>query len=208
MHFSAVVARCTVCPLVDAIGPAFRPAAKSPIRPAASWLRRAATGRYHHRGGALKLAISASRRRTAPLVPDVWQSAPDRAAGGLAAAAVDLARFVAAFSVNRRNPMLNRTAILSMLNLAAHSGRPRAGHGFDVVTPIGSSYRCEKGGYLWTSQNTISFDLNGLGYRRRLQHRQRCRVISNRVAGHTRGHEAPRGRRGRTTFPPSMPAFR
>ena len=83
--------------------------------------------------------------------------------GGLAAAAVDLARFVAAFSVNRRNPMLSRNAILSMLNLAASSGLPRAGHGFDSVTRQGSSFRCGKGGYLWTSQNAIEFDLDGVG---------------------------------------------
>jgi hypothetical protein len=65
--------------------------------------------------------------------------------------------------VNRRNPMLSRNAILSMLNLAASSGLPRAGHGFDSVTRQGSSFRCGKGGYLWTSQNAIEFDLDGVG---------------------------------------------
>lgn len=85
------------------------------------------------------------------------------AGGGLSGAAVDTARFVAAFSVNRRNPMLKRSAILNMLDLAAHSGRPRAGHGFDLVTPVGSGYHCEKGGYLWTAQGAINFDLDGLG---------------------------------------------
>src|SRR6185436_18815894 len=60
-------------------------------------------------------------------------------------------------------PMLRRSAILSMLNRAATSGLPRAGHGFDAVAKIGSSFRCEKGGYLWTSQNGIRFDLDGLG---------------------------------------------
>jgi CubicO group peptidase (beta-lactamase class C family) len=101
-----------------------------------------------------------------PLVPDTYGTMHlenGAASGGLAAAAVDLARFVAAFSVNRRNPMLRRGAILSMLNLAATSGRPRAGHGFDSVTPKGSSFSCGKGGYLWTSQNTINFDVDGLG---------------------------------------------
>jgi CubicO group peptidase (beta-lactamase class C family) len=101
-----------------------------------------------------------------PLVPSIYGDMHlenGAAGGGLAAAAVDLARFVAAFSVDRRNPMLKRSAILSMLDMAAHSGRPRAGHGFDGVTPIGSSYRCDKGGYIWTSQNVIRFDLDGLG---------------------------------------------
>ena len=100
------------------------------------------------------------------LVPDLYGNLHlenGAAGGGLAAAAVDLARFIAAFNVNRRNPMLRRSAIISMLELAANSGLPRAGHGFDGVTKIGSSYRCDKGGYIWTSQNGISFDLDGLG---------------------------------------------
>ena len=101
-----------------------------------------------------------------PLVPDTYGTMHlenGAASGGLAAAAVDLARFVAAFSINRRNPMLPRGAILAMLNLAASSGLPRAGHGFDSVTRVGSSFNCDKGGYLWTSQNTINFDLDGVG---------------------------------------------
>ena len=101
-----------------------------------------------------------------PLVADVYGNLHLEnvvSSGGLAAAAVDLGRFLAAFSVNRRNPMLQRSAILSMLNLAAHSGLPRAGHGFDSVTAQGSSFRCGKGGYLWTSQNAIEFDLDGVG---------------------------------------------
>jgi hypothetical protein len=52
---------------------------------------------------------------------------------------------------------------MAMLQMAANSGRPRSGHGFDLVAPIGSSYHCEKGGYLWTSQNGISFDVDGIG---------------------------------------------
>ncbi len=101
-----------------------------------------------------------------PLVADVYGNLHlenDAASGGLAAAAVDLARFVAAFSVNGGNPMLSRNAILTMLNLAASSGLPRAGHGFDSVQPRGSSFRCGKGGYLFTSQNVIEFDLDGVG---------------------------------------------
>jgi CubicO group peptidase (beta-lactamase class C family) len=101
-----------------------------------------------------------------PLVADVYGNIHvenGAAAGGLSSAAVDTARFVAAFSVNRQNPMLKRSAIVKMLNLAAHSGRPRAGHGFDLVTPLGLGFHCEKGGYLWTAQGAINFDLDGLG---------------------------------------------
>jgi CubicO group peptidase (beta-lactamase class C family) len=124
--------------------------------------------RYHRTAEtALRLATGPSvMTADTPLVADVYGNLHlehGAAGGGLAAAAVDLARFIAAFNVNRRNPMLERSAILKMLDLAAHSGRPRAGHGFDSVTPIGSSYRCGKGGYLWTSQNAIDFDLDGVG---------------------------------------------
>jgi len=51
----------------------------------------------------------------------------------------------------------------ALFDLAASSGRPRAGHGFDGVVPVGDSFRCDNSGYLWTSQNTNSFDLDGLG---------------------------------------------
>jgi CubicO group peptidase (beta-lactamase class C family) len=124
--------------------------------------------RYHRSSeSALKLSIGPSvMTADTPLVPDVYGNLHlenGAGAGGMAAAAVDLARFVAAFSVNRRNPMLKRSAILSMLNLAAHSGRPRAGHGFDSVQPVGTTYECDKGGYLFTSQNVIHFTLDGLG---------------------------------------------
>ena len=101
-----------------------------------------------------------------PLVADVYGNLHLEnvaASGGLAAAAVDLARFVAAFSVNRRNPMLQRSAILSMLTMAADSNLPRAGHGFDSVQRSGSTFRCDKGGYLWTSENGIEFELDGVG---------------------------------------------
>lgn len=85
------------------------------------------------------------------------------AGGGLSSAAVDLARFIAAFNVEHANPVLPRAAILKMLNAAATSNGPRAGHGFDAVFPRGTSFECHKGGYLWTSQNGIKFDLDGLG---------------------------------------------
>ena len=140
------------------------------IRPAASlagtsYLDEA---RYHRTSEASLDLLTFPSVMTAdrPLVADVYGNLhleSGAAGGGLSGAAVDTARFVAAFSVNRRNPMLKRSAILNMLDLAAHSGRPRAGHGFDLVTPVGSGYHCEKGGYLWTAQGAINFDLDGLG---------------------------------------------
>jgi CubicO group peptidase (beta-lactamase class C family) len=140
------------------------------IRPATSLAGTsyADEARYHRTAEqALKLPTGSSvMTADQPLVADVYGNLHlenGAAGGGLAGAGVDMARFEAAFSVNKRNPMLKRSAILSMLNLAAHSGRPRAGHGFDAVTPVGSGYHCEKGGYLWTSQNAIGFDLDGLG---------------------------------------------
>ena len=125
--------------------------------------------RYHRSGEGTALTLQLGRSvMTAdqPLVANVYGNLHlehGAGAGGLSCAAVDLARFIAAFNVNRTNPMLRRSAILAMLNLAATSGLPRAGHGFDGVVPVGNSFRCDKGGYLWTSQNGISFDLDGLG---------------------------------------------
>ncbi|MDK2743769.1 MAG: serine hydrolase [Nitrospira sp. BO4] len=124
--------------------------------------------RYHRSGEtALTLAVGRSvMTADQPLVADVYGNLHlenGASGGGLSCAAVDLARFVAAFNVNRANPMLRRSSIVAMLNAAAHSGLPRAGNGFDGVAVTGSSFRCDKGGYIWTSQNAISFDLDGLG---------------------------------------------
>ncbi|RZT92482.1 serine hydrolase [Rivibacter subsaxonicus] len=124
--------------------------------------------RYHRSGeAALRLAVGRSvMTADQPLVADVYGNIHlenGAATGGLSCAAVDLARFIAAFNVNRKNPMLRRSAILAMLGLAATSGRPRSGHGFDSVVAVGSSFTCDKGGYLWSSQNAIHFDLDGLG---------------------------------------------
>ncbi len=124
--------------------------------------------RYHRSGEtALRLAVGRSLMTAdQPLVADVYGNIHlenGAGAGGLSCAAVDLARFVAAFNVNHKNPMLRRAAIVAMLGMAATSGLPRAGHGFDGVAQIGTSFRCDKGGYLWTSQNAIHFDLDGVG---------------------------------------------
>jgi CubicO group peptidase (beta-lactamase class C family) len=140
------------------------------VRPAASLAGTsyADEARYHRTAEAALDLLTFPSVMTAdrPPVADVYGNLHlenGAAGGGLSGAAVDTARFVAAFSVNRRNPMLKRSAILNMLNLAAHSGRPRAGHGFDLVTPVGQGFHCEKGGYLWTAQGAINFDLDGLG---------------------------------------------
>ena len=124
--------------------------------------------RYHRTAEKLLQLVTAPSVMTSdqPLVAEGYGNVHlenDAASGGLAAAAVDLARFIAAFSVNLGNPMLPRSAILTMLNLAANSGLPRAGHGFDSVQPLGSSFRCSKGGSLSTSENGIEFDLDGVG---------------------------------------------
>lgn len=124
--------------------------------------------RYHRSSEAALKLVTLPSVMTAdqPLVADVYGNLHlehGAGAGGMAAAAVDLARVAAAFSVTANNPMLSRAAIDNLLNLAAHSGRPRAGHGFDAVTPVGSTFLCEKGGYLWTSQTGLRFTIGGLG---------------------------------------------
>jgi hypothetical protein len=141
------------------------------VRPAASLAGTSyADEAHYHRTSEMALDLNtfpSVMTADRPLVADTYGNLhleSGAAAGGLSGAVVDTARFVAAFSVSRQNPMLKRSAILNMLNLAAHSGRPRAGHGFDLVTPVGhGSYHCEKGGYLWTAQGAINFDLGGLG---------------------------------------------
>jgi CubicO group peptidase (beta-lactamase class C family) len=101
-----------------------------------------------------------------PLVPDVQGNIHienGQASGGLSSATVDLARFVAALNRNYNNPILPRPALLDLLNRAATSGLPRAGHGFDSVWFDGTTYHAGKGGYIFTSQNTVNFTLDGIG---------------------------------------------
>lgn len=124
--------------------------------------------RYHRTGeDRLDLVVQRSvMSADEPLVADVYGNLhleQSQATGGLSSAAVDLARVIAAMNRNRKNPMLSRAALLSLLDLAAHSGRPRAGHGFDGVTFDGTTYHASKGGYLFTSQNVVSFTLDGIG---------------------------------------------
>lgn len=101
-----------------------------------------------------------------PLVADVQGNIHienGQATGGLSAATVDLARLVAGLNRNRRNPILPRTALLDLLQRASTSGLPRAGHGFDSVRFDGTTYHAGKGGYLFTSQNVVTFTLDGIG---------------------------------------------
>lgn len=101
-----------------------------------------------------------------PLVPDVQGNIHienGQATGGLSSATVDLARLVAALNRNYNNPILPRPALLDLLNRAATSGLPRAGHGFDSAWFDGTTYHAGKGGYLFTSQNTANFTLDGIG---------------------------------------------
>jgi hypothetical protein len=101
-----------------------------------------------------------------PMVPDVYGNLHLEhfaAAGGLSSAVVDQARLIAMLNADAGGPVLSRATVLGMLDKAVHSGRPRAGHGFDSVSFDGTTYSAFKGGYLATSQNGIGFDLDGIG---------------------------------------------
>jgi CubicO group peptidase (beta-lactamase class C family) len=124
--------------------------------------------RYHRTSEARLdlLALPSVMTADQPLVPDVQGNIHienGQASGGLSAASVDLARLVAALNVNQRNPVLPRAALLDLLQRASTSGLPRAGHGFDGVRFDGTTYHASKGGYLFTSQNTVNFTLDGIG---------------------------------------------
>lgn len=124
--------------------------------------------RYHRTSEARLDLVTGQSVMTAdrPLVADVQGNIhieSGQATGGLSAATVDLARFIAALSRNHANPIMPRAALNDLLHRASTSGLPRAGHGFDGVWFDGTTYHANKGGYLFTSQNTVEFALDGIG---------------------------------------------
>ena len=106
-----------------------------------------------------------------PLVPWLYGDRNllnEDASGGLSAAAPDLARLVAALNVPTGSAILRRTSVTAMLQnaatfFAAHptASDRRAGYGFDDMSAVGASFHGSKGGYLFTSQNMLWFQLDG-----------------------------------------------
>ena len=92
--------------------------------------------------------------------------------GGLSAAAVDVARLVAALNVTDNNPLMNQTTLQQWLTNAAWATAHITGpvfahgfHGFDALRPQGTSttmFEGEKGGELSTSQNGVRFTMGGI----------------------------------------------
>jgi CubicO group peptidase (beta-lactamase class C family) len=84
-------------------------------------------------------------------------------AGGLTASAVEVARTLAALSVQKNNPLFDEDTRLLLLKNAAATG----GHGFDWVAVADAKqhlYYGVKGGYLPPTQNAIYFTTHGLTY--------------------------------------------
>ncbi len=106
-----------------------------------------------------------------PLVPWLYGDRNllnEDASGGLSAAATDFARLVAALNLPAGSAILSRAGVLAMLQRAAdhyalvrNEKDPRAGYGFDDMTAVGSSFSGSKGGYIFTSQNMLWFQLDG-----------------------------------------------
>jgi hypothetical protein len=92
--------------------------------------------------------------------------------GGLSAAATDVARLIAAFSVRQNNPMLKEDTITTMFaNSAASTAANTSGawgfHGFDSAYATDAEkglYYGWKGGSLNTSQNGIYVERDGWGF--------------------------------------------
>ena len=99
-----------------------------------------------------------------PLVPHGYgeeQYESFEGAGGLSAAATDLARLIAVWISPRDTPALKRETIKSMLaNAVATQAKfkTRAGYGLDGVAVRGERYYGQKGGDLSTSQNGLQFN--------------------------------------------------
>jgi CubicO group peptidase (beta-lactamase class C family) len=117
-----------------------------------------------------------------PLVPSQygsWSSENHDGAGGLSAAAVDLARIVAMFSSGTANPVLKPATLNQLFDNAVTCTTTYTGpdpdptkneahgyHGLDwanVIDKTKNLYRAAKGGYLPASQNGFSFDTGDLG---------------------------------------------
>jgi len=105
-----------------------------------------------------------------PLVPFLYGDRNllnEDASGGLSAAATDLARLVAAVNRPTGSAVLSRASVLAMLQRAADhfaaipaGQEARAGYGFDDMNAGGGGFRGSKGGYLFTSQNMLWFELD------------------------------------------------
>lgn len=133
----------------------------------------AGEARYHSR------PLATDRSRMSPGLPMVALGYGETnmencdGSGGLSAAAVDLARLLAAMSLRHNNPVIDAATVTAMLaNAAAASSDPGLAqawgfHGFDRVTTIDAAngvYQGYKGGSLTTSQNGIGFMRGGLSY--------------------------------------------
>jgi CubicO group peptidase (beta-lactamase class C family) len=100
-----------------------------------------------------------------PLVPRGYgeeQYEDFEGAGGLSAAATDLARLIAVWISPRDTPALKRETVKSMLSNAVACGakfKTRAGYGLDgAAARGGENYYGQKGGDLSTSQNVLQFN--------------------------------------------------
>lgn len=165
-----------------ALAPLLKPLGITRIRQSVSLVAAQAPdeARYQLRylkGGQHAFGVGASvRTPSRPLVPQqygTWSSENHDGAGGLSAAATDLARIVALFSAGAANPVLKPDTLNQLLANAAnctatYSGPDKHGfHGFDwvnVVDKTKNAYTGAKGGYLPASQNGFDFTTGGLGF--------------------------------------------
>jgi CubicO group peptidase (beta-lactamase class C family) len=99
-----------------------------------------------------------------PLVPRGYgeeQYESLEGAGGLSAAATDLARLIAVWISPRDTPALKRETVKTMLANAIATAaklKGRAGYGLDGAARGGENYYGQKGGDLTTSQNVLQFN--------------------------------------------------
>jgi CubicO group peptidase (beta-lactamase class C family) len=119
--------------------------------------------RYHPRDLGLNQSVMTKER---PLVPSGYGDGnleTMETSGGLSAAAVDLARILAAMNASPYTP-LGRPSIDGLLKSAVAKG---GGHGFDSVTVIDQAkgiFEFPKGGLLDTSQSGLLYSRDGFSY--------------------------------------------
>ena len=132
---------------------------------------------YDAKSGLVPLAVGESLRSSdRPLVAQqygAWSMENFDGSGGLSASTTDIARFVAALSLRKNNPVLSEKTLDTWLANAATASKALTGpdrhgfHGFDWVNDPSTKnhiYQGAKGGWLPSHQSGVSFTTGGLSY--------------------------------------------
>jgi CubicO group peptidase (beta-lactamase class C family) len=127
--------------------------------------------RYHSRPLTTQQSVMVTGQPLCALGYGEWNLENCGGGGGISAAATDVARVLAAFSVSNNNPMMRVATLQSWMANAAHATATITGpaghgyHGFDDVFTVDAAnhlFAGDKGGSLTTSQNGVHFETGGI----------------------------------------------